>query len=86
MSLISESVIPGNHGQIFGTDAKTLQELNKIKTVVEALKGVKDVLINMDAFPREITIHTSTLVKITTIEKEVNKIGFHAIPKGIFPL
>lgn len=86
MSLISESVIPGNHGQIFGTDAKTKEELNKIKTVVQAIEGVEDALVNMNVFPREITIHTSTLVKITTIEKEVNKVGFHAIPKGIFPL
>ena len=37
MSLLSENVIPGNHGKIFGTNAKTHQELVKIKESKEPL-------------------------------------------------
>jgi len=86
MSLLSENVIPGNHGQVFGTDAKTEEELNKIKTSILTVDGIKDALINMEIFPREITVHTSKIVEITTIEKAVNKVGFHAIPKEGFLL
>tara|TARA_R110002050_G_scaffold278045_1_gene423987 strand:- start:874 stop:1134 length:261 start_codon:yes stop_codon:yes gene_type:complete len=86
MSLLSENVIPGNHGKIFSTNAKDSTNLLKIKKVILQLEGVKEVIINEDAFPREFIIHTSKLVSVETIENEVKKLGFHAIPKGLFEL
>tara|TARA_R110002167_G_scaffold13222_6_gene55591 strand:+ start:38382 stop:38642 length:261 start_codon:yes stop_codon:yes gene_type:complete len=86
MSLLSENVIPGNHGKIFSTNAKDSTSLLKIKKVILQLEGVKEVILNEDAFPREFIIHTSKLVSVESIENEVKKLGFHAIPKGLFEL
>lgn len=86
MSLISENVIPGNHGKVFGTDAKQAKDLEKIAKVVTHIDGVKDIIINENVFPVEFVIHTSKLVKVNSIQKEIQKLGFHAIPKGLFEL
>ncbi len=86
MSLLSENVIPGNHGKVFETDAKKLKDLERIKSKILSLKGIKDVIINTEVFSREFTIHTTELVKVEDIENAVKTTGFHAIPKGIFPL
>ncbi|MBR62910.1 MAG: hypothetical protein CMC60_02390 [Flavobacteriaceae bacterium] len=48
MSLLSENVIPGNHGKVFGTNAKDPQTLEKIKSPLELIDGVKDVIIHLD--------------------------------------
>ncbi|HNP17214.1 MAG TPA: hypothetical protein PKL31_02165 [Fulvivirga sp.] len=86
MSLISENVIPGNFGKVFGTDAKEDRDLEKIQRVVSGLEGIKDVILNKEVYPREFTVHTSKLISIITIEEKVKAMGFHAIPKEIFPL
>ncbi len=86
MSFLSENVIPGNHGKIFGTDAKELDDLERIKAKILSLKGIKDVIINSEIFPKEFTIHTTNLVKVEDIQEAVKLTGFHAIPKGIFEL
>lgn len=86
MSLLSENVIPGNHGKIFGTDAKEMKDLIKIQKAILQIDGIKDVILNTDIFPREITIHTSKLVTIENIENKVKVLGFHIIPKGLFEL
>jgi hypothetical protein len=86
MSLLSENVIPGNHGKIFGTNAKDGQDLEKIKTKVLSIDGIKDVIINTELYPKEFTIHTNKLVSVKDIENAVISAGFHAIPKDIFEL
>lgn len=86
MSLLSENIISGNHGKIFGTDAKEKSDLEKIKIKILSLKGVKDVLINSEIYPREFTVHTTGLVKVTDIETKVQLTGFHALPKDLFKL
>lgn len=86
MSLLSDNVIPGNFGKIFGTNAVEDADLMEIKTSLLKLDGIKDVLLNTDIFPREFTIHTDKMVKITAIEKIVKSVGFHAIPKDLFEL
>lgn len=86
MSLLSENIIPGDHGKIFGTNAMHENDLEKIKNKILTLKGVKDVIINTEIFPREFTIHTSLLVKVVDVEQKVITTGFHAIPKGLFKL
>ena len=48
MSLLSENVIPGNHGKVFGTNAKDPQTLEKIKSPLELIDGVNDVIIHLD--------------------------------------
>lgn len=48
MSLLSENVIPGNLGKVFGTNAKEPQTLEKIKSPLELIDGVKDVIIHLD--------------------------------------
>ncbi|GGG49190.1 heavy-metal-associated domain-containing protein [Bizionia arctica] len=86
MSLQSENVIPGNHGKVFGTNANEVKDLQNIKDKLLLVHGIKDVILNLNIYPKEFTIHTTTLVEIKTIEDEVKRMGFHAIPKGIFPL
>ncbi len=86
MSFLSETVIPGNYGKVFGTNAKDGKDLERIKNKVLSIKGVKDVIINAEIFPREFTIHTTALVKIKDIEDVVATTGFHTIPKGLFEL
>lgn len=86
MSLITENVIPGNHGKIFATDAQSTKDLLRIKKEILAIDGVKDVMLQEDVFPREFTIHTHSLVKITAIQKRVNAIGFHVVSKSLFGL
>ncbi|MFK5981616.1 MAG: heavy metal-associated domain-containing protein [Flavobacteriaceae bacterium] len=86
MSLLSENIIPGNHGKIFSTNAKDQKDLERINNKVLSLKGIKDVKINLDIFPREFTVYTSELVKVEVIEDIVKLTGFHAIPKDLFEI
>lgn len=86
MSFLSENVIPGNHGKNFGTNAKNNSDLEKIKSEILKIKGIKDVIIKDDVFPREFIVHTTSVVSIQVIEKKVISVGFHAIPKGLFKL
>jgi hypothetical protein len=86
MNFLSETVIPGNYGKVFGTNAKVDIDLDRIKSKVLSIKGIKDVIINAEEFPKEFTIHTTTLVKIKDIQDAVKSIGFHALPKGLFEL
>ncbi len=81
MSLLSENVIPGNSGKIFETNANKESDLERIKNKIFLLKGIKDVKINSEVFPKEITVYTSKLVEVKDIEKKVRLTGFHAIPK-----
>lgn len=81
MSFLSENIIPGNQGKIFGTNAKENKDLEKIKNKILSLKGVKNVIINTKIFPREFTVTTTELVKVSAIEEKVKQTGFHAIPK-----
>lgn len=81
MSLIDDNVIPGDEGRIFGTNAVNEKDLLAIKTAIEELNGIKDVVLNQVIFPREFTVHTINLIAITDIQKKVRQAGFHAIPK-----
>jgi hypothetical protein len=86
MSLLSENVIPGNHGKIFGTSANTETDAKKIQSEILKIKGVKDVIINMESFPHELHIHTEDIVSVKDVEDAAIAAGFHAIPKGNFGL
>lgn len=86
MSLVSENIIPGNHGKIFETNATEHEDLQEIKKALLKISGIKNVLINEVKFPIQITIHTSTIVEIKDVENAVKETGFHAIPKTLFGL
>ena len=86
MSALRDNVIPGNHGQIFGTNAMKEDDLRKIKASLLDLDGIKDVLLNTEIFPREFTVHTTKMISVTDIENKVKSVGFHAIPKDLFEL
>ncbi|MFV5695938.1 heavy-metal-associated domain-containing protein [Flavobacterium sp. LB3P122] len=86
MSALKDNIIPGNHGQIFGTNAIEEVDLIEIKASVLGLDGIKDVLLNAEIFPREFTVHTSKMVAISDIENKVKSVGFHVIPKDMFQL
>ena len=81
MNLLSENVIPGNKGKVFGTNAKQEVELEMIKNKIMELKEIRDVTFNLNSFPRELTIYSSKLVKVEDIAKKVKSTGFHIIPK-----
>jgi len=86
MNLLKDNIIPGNHGKIFGTNAVKEKDLLKIRNTLYSMSGIKDVDINMEIFPKEFTIYTSALVKVEDVENEVQRLGFHVIPKGQFEL
>jgi hypothetical protein len=86
MSLLSENIIPGNYGKIFGTNAESVEDLKKIKKRVLAVKGVKDVILNSEVFPLEFTVHTKEVVDVKDVEDAVIKSGFHAVAKDVFEL
>jgi hypothetical protein len=86
MSLLSENIIPGNHGKIFGTNAMKENDLIAIKTSLLELEGINKVILNTEIFPREFTIYTTQIVSIEDIENKVKSVGFHAIPKETFEL
>ncbi len=82
MSLLSDNLIPGKQGKVFGTNAKFNKDLERIRDNILSIKGVKDVIINTEVFPREFTIYTTELVKVKDVEDVVVSTGFHIIPKG----
>ena len=86
MSLLSENVIPGSYGKTFGTNAKTHQELVKIKESISHIDGIEEVIIEEDQFPRDFIIHTNAIVSVKEIQDAVVTAGFHAIPKSLFEL
>ena len=86
MSLLTENIIPGNHGKIFGTDASTDEQMEHMKLRLQKIKGVNYVSLIRGVFPKEFIIYTSKLISILTIQNEVNKMNLHAIPKGLFEL
>jgi len=86
MSLLDEKIIPGDYGMTFGTNAKEDKDLARIKKKVMELKGITDVILNTEIFPREFTVHTDRLVEVKDVEEKVEETGFHAIPKSLFAL
>ncbi|KVV15490.1 heavy-metal-associated domain-containing protein [Flavobacterium sp. TMP13] len=86
MSLLSENIIPGNHGKIFGTNANTVEDLERIKNEILTLEGISEVILNNDIFPKEFTIYTTKLIEVEAVEEKVNNVGFNAIPKSLFAL
>lgn len=84
MSYLTKNIIPGKIGKVFSTDAKEEKDLVKITKALLKLPGVKDIDINQNVFPVELTIHTDSVVSVEIIEDEVQRFGFHAIPKGVF--
>jgi len=86
MSIVSENIIPGGYGKIFGTNATTKTDLNKIAKAIRKINGVNDVTLDYDIFPHEFTIHTNTMVKIEEIQNAAIQQGFHVIPKSLFKL
>lgn len=48
MSLLSENVIPGNRGKVFATNANEPQTLEKIKSALELIDGIKDVILHLE--------------------------------------
>lgn len=81
MSLFSDNVIPGNHGKLFGTNAIEETDLIDIKNCLLKMDGIKNVALNTSIFPREFTVYTTKIVKVSEIENKVKSIGFHAIPQ-----
>ncbi|MDW5290890.1 heavy-metal-associated domain-containing protein [Formosa sp. PL04] len=86
MNLISENIIPGNHGKIFGTDVLKDEQMERVKVRLQKIDGVKSVTLIKGVFPKEFIVYTSKLISISTIQDEVNNMGLHAIPKGLFEL
>jgi hypothetical protein len=86
MSLLSDNVIPSDHGKVFGTNAESDADLEKIKKAILRVEGVKDVMIDEEIFPREFTIHTHKIVEVKAIEDAVISVGFHITPKHLFGL
>ena len=86
MSLISENVIPGDHGKIFETNAENQSDLDQIKKAILRIEGVSEVLLDNDIYPREITVLTSTFVSVEEVAQAADEEGFHVLPKTLFHL
>jgi hypothetical protein len=50
MSLLSQNVIPGNHGKTFGTNAMEENDLKAIKNSLLELEGINEVILNTEIF------------------------------------
>lgn len=83
MNLLTNNIIPGEHGKVFGTNANEEIELIEIKDNLLKLDGITEVSINNSIFPKEFTVFTNKVISIEDIEKVVKSIGFHAIPKEL---
>lgn len=83
MSLLTDNIIPGEHGKVFGTNANEESELLDIKNKLLKMNGITEVQINNAIFPKEFTVFTNKVISIEEIEKVVKSIGFHAIPKAV---
>ena len=83
MSLLTDNIIPGEHGKVFGTNANEEIELIEIKNSLLKVDGITEVSINNSIFPKEFTVFTNKVISIENIEKVVKSIGFHAIPKEL---
>ena len=84
MCLLSNNVIPGTRGTAFGTDAKEETDLKNIQNSILTIDGIKEVLINLSQFPREIKVFSSKIIPVHVIETKVKSVGFHAISKDPF--
>ncbi|MBA0885214.1 MAG: hypothetical protein RLZZ540_1288 [Bacteroidota bacterium] len=83
MSLLTDNIIPGEHGKVFGTNANEEIELIEIKNSLLKVDGITEVSINNSIFPKEFTVFTNKVISIEDVEKVVKSIGFHAIPKEL---
>jgi len=83
MSLLTDNIIPGEHGKIFSTNANEEIELTEIKNKLLKIDGITDVQINNTIFPKEFTITTNKVISVQDVERAVKAIGYHAIPKAI---
>ena len=83
MSLLTDNIIPGEHGKDFGTNANEEIELIQIKNSLLKVDGITEVIINNSIFPKEFTVFTNKVISIENVEKVVKSIGFHAIPKEL---
>ena len=81
MSVLSENVIPGKQGRVFGTNVKRNSDLERIRETLLELDGIDEVKLNFDSFPKEFIVFTHKLVRIEDVEEVVISTGFHAIPK-----
>jgi hypothetical protein len=81
MSLFTDNVIPGNHGKLFGTNAIEEKDLMDIKNSLLEMDGIKNVVLNTSIFPREFTVYSTRIMRVSEIENKVKSIGFHAIPQ-----
>ena len=81
MSIMSENVIPGKQGKVFGTNARDKEDLEFIKEKILELAGIDHVILEPDVFPKSFTVYTTKLVSVHDIEEKVKTAGFHAIPK-----
>ncbi|HJR99780.1 MAG TPA: hypothetical protein VJ780_02490 [Flavobacterium sp.] len=83
MSLLTDNIIPGEHGKVFGTNATETTQLTEIKNNLLKMDGIIEVQINNTVFPKEFTVYTNKVISIDEVEKVVKSIGYHAIPKAI---
>lgn len=83
MSLLTDNIIPGEHGKVFGTNANEEIELIEIKNSLLKVNGITEVSINNSIFPKEFTVFTNKVISIEDVERVVKSIGFHAIPKEL---
>ncbi len=86
MGMIKDNVIPGDHGRVFMVDINNEKDFEEVREKILRIEGVKDVLYDAKVFPKEMTIHSLNLVKVTDIQDAVRQQGFHAVPAGLFQL
>lgn len=84
MGYLTENVIPGEHGKVFGTNAKEPKDIEKIMEALSEIEGIAKLDLDTSVHPVEITVLTSKMVEIKKIEDVVNHLGFHVVPKGYF--
>ena len=84
MTIVSENIIPGEHGKTFGTNANSSSEIQSVKNAILEVDHVKEVHIKDNVFPVEVTVFTTEMVSIKDVQEAVISVGFHVIPKRVF--
>ena len=82
MSLLSENIFPGEHGKVFGTDAKYDDDLLDIHDFLLQYDGIEKVEFFKDRFPVEIKIQVNKAIKVEDLKKAFKKTGFHLVDKN----
>lgn len=87
MSYVSDHIIPGHKGKMFGSNLKTEEQFEVLKERLLKINGIEKISLDQSSYPFTVIIFTEDSIEIEKIQDESKKMDIHLIPKtGIFPI